>query len=722
MDCFICSDSFNLSDRLPLLLCNLGHTACSHCASPLNNCPICRKKCPTKKNVSFALRSLVEAARNGDLCPEIPSDDVELLDQIAEGGCAVVYAAEWCKLPVAVKMVSLTEKGRVKLKKEMNLLVQLNHPAVLRVYGLCSWEDRIGIVMERASSSLPSPNSFSFLTVEYAKELCQGVNYLHRKSVVHGDLKPGNVLMVDNRIRIADFGTSRNIAATTTVPKNPAMTVRYAAPEQFGNIATPLSDVYSLGVVLYELFQNKEAFEGMSMYGIVGVKQQGNHFPFDKTVPAQLANVINQCVNADPILRPKISQIIEILEGLNLPKAPSIPDQSLLLKKLEVKNQNLVNQNLVIQAKNKQLISENTGLKRENQSLIETNCQLQNEINALKIQVEDVRNLNNSPYVFFHKPCKVDDLTSESLGLNHGNVEVDRQTDMNSLMFDHNLLDKLKPRVKEVLEGMRAASVTVIRLNRKSLGGDDVRALAKALKVNSSVTSIDLQGGSIGDEGVRALAEALKVNVSVTNINLSRNSIEFEGVIALAEALKVNSSVTSVNLSGNSIKAEGAIALADALKVNSSVTSVNLSGNSIKAEGAIALADALKVNSSVTSVNLSGNSIKAEGVIALAEALKVNASVTSVNLSENSIKAVGVRALADALKVNVSVTSVNLSGISIKTEGVIALAEALKVNTSVTSVNLSGISIKTEGVIALAEALKVNTSVTIVGVTGLNRS
>ncbi|KAL0251113.1 hypothetical protein GEMRC1_000327 [Eukaryota sp. GEM-RC1] len=325
MDCFNCCNSFNLSDRLPLLLCELGHTICSDCASSLNHCPICRKKCLSQKNVNFALRDLVEAARNGDLCPEIPSDQVELLDQIAEGGCAVVYAAEWCKLPVAVKMVSLTEKGRIKLKKEMNLLVHLNHPAVLRVYGLCSWEDRIGIVMERASSSLPSPNSFSFTTVEYAKELCQGVSYLHRKSVVHGDLKPGNVLMVDNRIRIADFGTSRNIALTSTVPKTAAMTVKYAAPEQFDNIATPLSDVYSLGVVLYELFQNKEAFEGMSMYGLLGAKQRGVRLPFDKTVPAQLANVIQQCLNADPILRPKISQIIKILESLNLPKPPPPP-------------------------------------------------------------------------------------------------------------------------------------------------------------------------------------------------------------------------------------------------------------------------------------------------------------------------------------------------------------------------------------------------------------
>ncbi|KAL0237929.1 hypothetical protein GEMRC1_012403 [Eukaryota sp. GEM-RC1] len=244
MDCFSCCKPFNLSKRLPLLLCDFGHTACAHCASSLKQCPICRTDSPL----------LIEAARKGDLCPEIPANQIKLFNKIDEGGFAVVYAAEWFQLPVAVKMISLTEKGRLKLQKEMNLLIQLNHPAVLRVYGLCFWEDRIGIVMERASSSLLSPNSFSFLTVEYAKQLCQGVSFLHSKAVVHGDLKPGNVLLVDNRVRIADFGTSRNIESTTTVPRNNAMTVRYAAPEQFDNQMTPQSDIYSIGIMLYELF------------------------------------------------------------------------------------------------------------------------------------------------------------------------------------------------------------------------------------------------------------------------------------------------------------------------------------------------------------------------------------------------------------------------------------------------------------------------------------
>ncbi|KAL0238111.1 hypothetical protein GEMRC1_012584 [Eukaryota sp. GEM-RC1] len=318
MDCILCCQPFNLSRHLPLILCREAHTSCAQCALSLDNCPFCRTHSPLEKRPNLALRDLLQAAQDGDLCPKIPSDQVELHEKIDEGGFAAVYAAEWFKLPVAVKLISLTEEGRINLQKEMNLLLQLNHPAVLRVYGLSYWEDRIGIVMERASSSLPCPNSFSFITVEYAKQLCQGVSYLHSKSIVHGDLKPGNVLVVDNRIRIADFGTSRNIALTSTVPRSNAMTLAYAAPEQFDNKVTPQSDIYSLGIVLYELFHNRHAFEGMSIFGVMGTKQKGLSLPFDKSIPTELANIVKRCLAVDSALRPRIIEIIQILQNLNL--------------------------------------------------------------------------------------------------------------------------------------------------------------------------------------------------------------------------------------------------------------------------------------------------------------------------------------------------------------------------------------------------------------------
>ncbi|KAL0231366.1 hypothetical protein GEMRC1_010770 [Eukaryota sp. GEM-RC1] len=117
MDCFLCSKSFNLSDRIPVLICREGHTTCSRCSESLKKCPLCDIQCFVDRKVNYALYDLVKASRDGDLCPQIPSDQIILGDEIGDGGFANVYAGEWLDLPVAVKMVALTEEGRLQLQK-----------------------------------------------------------------------------------------------------------------------------------------------------------------------------------------------------------------------------------------------------------------------------------------------------------------------------------------------------------------------------------------------------------------------------------------------------------------------------------------------------------------------------------------------------------------------------------------------------------------------------
>ncbi|KAL0248225.1 hypothetical protein GEMRC1_003461 [Eukaryota sp. GEM-RC1] len=117
MECIACADSFNLSDRIPLLICSEGHTTCSECSSKLTKCPLCRITCLKEKKVNFALQDLVEASLNGDLCPEIPPNQILLGEKIADGGFASVHVADWFDLPVAVKMVSLTEKEESSFKE-----------------------------------------------------------------------------------------------------------------------------------------------------------------------------------------------------------------------------------------------------------------------------------------------------------------------------------------------------------------------------------------------------------------------------------------------------------------------------------------------------------------------------------------------------------------------------------------------------------------------------
>ncbi|KAL0248809.1 hypothetical protein GEMRC1_004043 [Eukaryota sp. GEM-RC1] len=309
MDCFGCGNPFNLSERIPLLICSSGHTTCAECSALLTKCPLCFVKCLDEKKVNFALQDLVQAARDGDLCPDIPSEQIVLGEKIATGGCAVVYAAEWSGLPVAVKMVSLTEPGRIRLQRELNLLINLNHPSILRVFGISFFSDTIGIVMEKASSCIPCPNTLSLTTLRYALELCQGVKFLHFKSVIHGDLKPANVLLVDDHVRVADFGTAKNLN-TTTLNHNFAMTYNYAAPEQFKKVLSPLCDIYSLGVCLYELFENKTAFGEEDAFSIVDAKREGKALPFGRSTPSSLKEMILRCLNVEPFYDLKLAKLL----------------------------------------------------------------------------------------------------------------------------------------------------------------------------------------------------------------------------------------------------------------------------------------------------------------------------------------------------------------------------------------------------------------------------
>ncbi|KAL0249604.1 hypothetical protein GEMRC1_004834 [Eukaryota sp. GEM-RC1] len=117
MDCFICCKSFNLTDRIPVLICGEGHTTCSRCSESLTNCPVCGIQCFVERKINLALQDLVKASRDGALCPRIPSDQIILGENIGDGGFATVYSAEWLNLSVAIKVVDLTEKDENNFKE-----------------------------------------------------------------------------------------------------------------------------------------------------------------------------------------------------------------------------------------------------------------------------------------------------------------------------------------------------------------------------------------------------------------------------------------------------------------------------------------------------------------------------------------------------------------------------------------------------------------------------
>ena len=180
---------------------------------------------------------------------------------LGSGGFGTVYLAEdtWIDKKVAIKVPHRQNLDFGELLKEPRLLASLNHPNIVSITTAEKQDNVFFIVMEYVlgetlenivirQNALPLP-----LALDYTCQICNAVDHAHRQGVIHRDLRPANVLVTGNGLlKVADFGTSRflEIAAHgTTVIGSPP----YMAPEQFQGKAVFASDIYSLGVTMYQM-------------------------------------------------------------------------------------------------------------------------------------------------------------------------------------------------------------------------------------------------------------------------------------------------------------------------------------------------------------------------------------------------------------------------------------------------------------------------------------
>jgi len=213
-----------------------------------------------------------------------------LIELLGQGGMATIYRARDSQLErdVAVKLLR-PEYGRdpdflSRFRQEAQSAASLNHPNIVSVFDY--GQDPAGpfIVMElidgedlaaliRRTGAL-SPRQAAGLTAEVARAL----EIAHRRGIVHRDVKPHNVMLAaDGRIKVADFGIARAVAeAQMTLPGTTMGSVHYFSPEQArGENTTPASDVYSLGIVLYELLTGRRPWEGDSAAAIAMARLTG---------------------------------------------------------------------------------------------------------------------------------------------------------------------------------------------------------------------------------------------------------------------------------------------------------------------------------------------------------------------------------------------------------------------------------------------------------------
>jgi serine/threonine-protein kinase len=247
------------------------------------------------------------------------ADRYRIVGLLGKGGMGEVYRADDLKLrqPVALKFLpEALSKDPKKLERflhEVRVARQVSHPNVCRVYDISEADGQHFISMEYVDGEdlsavlrrMGRPSKEKALQI--ARQLCAGLAAAHDKGVLHRDLKPHNV-MIDGqgRVRITDFGLA-GFAEDFTGKEVYAGTPAYMAPEQLaGRGVSVKSDIYSLGVVLSELFTGKRLFEGTSREQL---QRSGTSAPTrlstltDDLDPA-VERVILRCLEPDPTARP----------------------------------------------------------------------------------------------------------------------------------------------------------------------------------------------------------------------------------------------------------------------------------------------------------------------------------------------------------------------------------------------------------------------------------
>jgi predicted Ser/Thr protein kinase len=254
------------------------------------------------------------------------ADRYRVIALLGRGGMGEVYGADDLKLGqrVALKFIPAdrlkSSSWRDQFYAEVRMARQVSHPNVCRVYDVGESDGRIFLSMEfvdgedlasllRRIGRLPDDKA-----VEVAQQLCAGLAAAHASGVLHRDLKPSNVMLDGKgRARITDFGLA--IAETDADrEKIPAGTPGYLAPELFSGARPSVqSDLYALGLILYELFTGKKAFEASSVAELHRKQSETNPTPPSsvvKNLDPAVERAILRCLDRDPAQRPRSAHAV----------------------------------------------------------------------------------------------------------------------------------------------------------------------------------------------------------------------------------------------------------------------------------------------------------------------------------------------------------------------------------------------------------------------------
>ncbi len=252
-----------------------------------------------------------------------------LTERLGEGGMGEVYAARDSELgrSVAVKLLAPPSAGMGSppnhFIREARAASALNHPNIVTIYEVIHATSRLAIVMELVEGVSLRQLCGSPLPVDQVlhigEQIARAMAAAHARGIVHCDIKPENLMLrPDGFVKVMDFGLARDLASVTSKSTMPAGTLRYMSPEQSrGEAPSPACDVFSMGIVLYELATGAHPFERGSIFETLQALNQSeppvpsSQNPF---VPAHLDALILRMLAKEPRQRPAASEVAKVLE------------------------------------------------------------------------------------------------------------------------------------------------------------------------------------------------------------------------------------------------------------------------------------------------------------------------------------------------------------------------------------------------------------------------
>jgi serine/threonine protein kinase len=258
---------------------------------------------------------------------EVDPHEVAFQEKVASGAFGDLFRGSYCGQDVAIKILRGVQDDSVQFQEflqEVAIMRKVRHRNVVQFIGACTRRPNFCIVFEYMKGGslydyVRRAGPLRITTIlRIAVEVCKGMDYLHKRKIVHRDLKAANLLLDEHgTIKIADFGVARVLDGAGVMTAETG-TYRWMAPEVIEHRPySEKADVFSFGVVLWELLTGLVPYNDMTpLQAAVGVVQKGLRPPIPQNCPPPLADIMRLCWQRDPNVRPSFEVLKSKLEEL----------------------------------------------------------------------------------------------------------------------------------------------------------------------------------------------------------------------------------------------------------------------------------------------------------------------------------------------------------------------------------------------------------------------